>query len=48
MVPTSTPKHSNKRGETRYTAKKCNKICLKQLCILVNEKQQENKTKQAK
>ena len=39
MVPTSTPRHSNKRGETRYTARKCNKKCLKQLYILVNEKQ---------
>ena len=39
MVPTSTPKHSNKQGKTRYTARKCNKICLKQLYILVNEKQ---------
>ena len=39
MVPMSTPKRSKKRGETRYTARKCNKICLKQLYLLVNEKQ---------
>ena len=39
MVPTSTPKHSNKQGETRHTTRKCNKIRLKQLYILVNEKQ---------
>ena len=39
MVPTSTPKHSNKQGKTRYTTRKYNKICLKQLYIVVNEKQ---------
>ena len=39
MMPMSTPRHSNKRGETRYTARKCNKICLKQLYIPINEKQ---------
>ena len=38
MVPTSIPKHSNKQGKTRYTTRKCNRRCLKQLYILVNEK----------
>ena len=35
MVPMSTPKHSSKQGKTRYTARKCNKICLKQLYIKI-------------
>ena len=41
----SRPKHSNKHGKTRYRARKCNNICLKQLYILIKEKKKENKQK---
>ena len=38
MVCASIPKHSNKGGKARNTARKY-KICLKQLYILVKKKQ---------
>ena len=49
MVLATIPKHSNKQGKIRYTTRKYNNLCLKQLRILVKITiGKHNKTNQKK